>query len=106
MVEVVFISNSIIIIVPGEEAVVIFVEAETTTFFTTLPTSLFCKTDRAYMADSIKAALGIEKLLSGGHSRKPCHCSICSNVQLPRPITKATFFDLAVFRVWRLFSDT
>ena len=45
VVEVVFISNSIIIIVPVIEAVVIFVEVIWTTFFATLPTSLFCKSD-------------------------------------------------------------
>lgn len=44
VIEVVFISNSInIIIIHVIEAVVIFVEAIWTTFFTTLPTSLFCK---------------------------------------------------------------
>ena len=44
VIEVVVISNSInIIIIHVIEAVVIFVEAIWTTFFTTLPTSLFCK---------------------------------------------------------------
>ena len=40
-----------------------------------------------YIAHSIKVALGI---LFAGHSSKSSHCSIC-------PITKATFFDLAVY---------
>ena len=43
-----------------------------------------------YIAHSIKVALGIGKLLFGGHSSKALHCLIC-------PITKATFFDLAVY---------
>lgn len=45
VVEFVFISNSIIVIIPVKEAAVIFVEAIWTTFFTTLPTPLFCKSD-------------------------------------------------------------
>ena len=46
VVEVVFISNSIdIIIIPVIEAAVIFVEAIWTTFFATLPSPLFCKSD-------------------------------------------------------------
>ena len=40
--------------------------------------------------------LGIGKLLFGGHSSKSLHCSICSNAQCP--ITKASFFNLAVYR--------
>ena len=34
-----------------------------------------------YIADSIKGALGIGKLLFGGHSSKSLHCSICQNAQ-------------------------
>ena len=34
-----------------------------------------------YIADSIKDALGIGKLLFGGHSSKSLHCSICQNAQ-------------------------
>ena len=34
-----------------------------------------------YIADSIKDALGIGKLLFGGHSSKKLHCSICQNAQ-------------------------
>ena len=37
-----------------------------------------------YIADSIKVALGIGKLLFGGYSSKSLHCSICSNDQLPK----------------------
>ena len=43
-----------------------------------------------YIAHSITVALGIGKLLFGGHSSKSLHCSIC-------PINKATIFDLAVY---------
>ena len=43
-----------------------------------------------YIAHSIKVALGIGKLLFGGHSSKALHCLIY-------PITKVTFFDLAVY---------
>ena len=37
----------------------------------------------ACIADSIKVALGIGKLLFGGHSSKSLHCSICPNAQCP-----------------------
>ena len=37
-----------------------------------------------YIADSIKVALGIGKLLFGGHSSKSLHCSICPKDRLPK----------------------
>ena len=37
-----------------------------------------------YTADSMKAALGIGKRLSDGHSRKSLHCAVCPNAQLPK----------------------
>ena len=46
-----------------------------------------------YIADSIKVALGIGKLLLGGHSSKSLHFSIRLNDQLP----KQPFYDLAVY---------
>ena len=46
-----------------------------------------------YIAESIKVALGIGKLLFGGHSSKSLHFSIRPNDQLP----KQPFFDLAVY---------
>ena len=45
--------------------------------------------------DSIKVALGIGKLLFGGHSSKSLHCSICPKDRF----IKATYFDLAVYQV-------
>ena len=53
-----------------------------------------------FIANSMKAALGIRKLLFGGHSSNSLHCSICSNAQWP--ITRATFFDLAVTKTYEM----
>ena len=53
-------------------------------------------TSMTYIAeDSIKVALGIGKLLFGGHSSKSLHCSICPKDRF----IKATYFDLAVYQV-------
>ena len=60
-----------------------------------LPLKIKVKTNspRRCVADSIKVALGVGKLLFGFHSSKSLHYSICPNDQLP----KQPFFDLAVY---------
>ena len=73
--------------------------------------SLGPKLKHIYIADSIKVAIGIGnraleigKLLFGGPSCKSLYCSICSTAQCP--ITKATFFELAVYLVYTKIMET
>ena len=73
-----------------------------------LPLKIKVKTNSPLrcVADSIKVALGVGKLLFGFHSSKSLHYSICPNDQLP----KQPFFDLAVYdseaigQNWKFFT--